>query len=372
MLTTAIRHQAASTAESPVVAVERRLRDKIRLHFHQRDGAAFWIDRARSLGVDAVHDIASVADLRLLGDMTPADLCARPLLDYIPRALHGDLPSFIVGQTGGTTGPANSPWTAYRQDEFEEAFIQPFAVAARHAGFPRCGRWLYAGPSGPHIIGKVVRRLAQCVDSPDPFSIDFDPRWARKLPPESFALARYLGHVVEQCLPIIVRQEVDVIFTTPVVLRHLAGAMTEQQRLAIRGVHYGGMALSRQDLHDFQITHFPNAVHISGYGNTLFGCCMELHTDPGRALEYFPFGARLLLDVVSHGASGPDRHSGTLPGRVRFTRLDDSMLIINMLERDCATVVVPPAPAPTGFGLPGVGDPHSPQTLEPDQRPGIY
>ncbi|MCP6726024.1 hypothetical protein NL526_28610, partial [Klebsiella pneumoniae] len=86
----------------------------------------------------------------------------------------------------------------YRSDELLEAFVDPFVSAARALGFPTSEQWLFIGPSGPHIIGKVVKHLAGRFESAEPFSVDFDPRWAKKLPRGSFAAHRYLAHVVEQ------------------------------------------------------------------------------------------------------------------------------------------------------------------------------
>ncbi len=157
-----------------------RLRRGLAVHFDPREGSAFWLARAAALGIDVRRDIRDVADLAALGEMSPADLRGRPLLDLIPKRFHGRLDQFIVGQTGGATG--EGVWTAYRVDEFEEAFIVPFVDAARYVGFPCGGSWLYIGPSGPHVIGKVVRHLANALGSMDPFSVDFDPRWARTLP----------------------------------------------------------------------------------------------------------------------------------------------------------------------------------------------
>ncbi|RMF73970.1 MAG: hypothetical protein D6744_15045, partial [Planctomycetota bacterium] len=66
---------------------------------------------------------------------------------------------------------------------------------------------------------------------------------------------------------------------------------------------------------------------------------------------YFPHGDRLILDVVHAGDTRSEER-----GRVRFTRLDDTVLLINVLERDAAYRSDPPADAPPGFGLPGVRD----------------
>ncbi len=341
-----------NTAAPKATSLEERLRRILAVHFHPELGTPYWIDRARLLGVDPIREINTVEDLALLGDMTPHDLCARPMVDYVPQVFHRRLDRFIVGQTGGTTG--GGTWTIYRDDEFQEAFVRPFALAADHVGFPRAARWLYVGPSGPHIIGKVAAHLARSVGSGDPFSVDFDARWAKRLTEGSFARDRYTQHVVEQAMTVIDSQEIGVLFITPAVLARLARLMTVEQRERVEGVHYAGMAISPQEMERFQLELFPTAVHLSGYGNTLFGCCLEVTTVAGRPLDYYPYGHRLLLEVVDdRGEPVPNGAIGT----VRFTRLDESMLLVRMVERDEASRVALPDPAPGGYSLAGVRNP---------------
>jgi phenylacetate-coenzyme A ligase PaaK-like adenylate-forming protein len=358
---------ASQRRSSHASETDKRLERALLIHFDPDHGTPFWLDRQAALGIDARRAIRSLSALELLGEMTPKDLTGRPLRDYIPRRFHDDLAGFVVGQTGGTTG--GGVWTMYRPDEFAEAFITPFAVAAAHVGFPRGERWMYIGPSGPHIIGKVVRSLSGCLGGHDPFSVDFDARWAKKLPHGSFAIERYLSHVIDQSMAVIDTQDIGVLFTTPAVLGPLADAMSQAQRQRIRGVHYGGMEVDADALSTFQGRLFPNAVHLSGYGNTLFGCCLELNADCDRIPEYFPYGARLVLEVVdANGRVVPDGEVGT----VRFTRLDESFLIVRMLERDAATRTAAPDYAPAGFVHSGVRNPHSPASLAPRQARGLY
>lgn len=339
----------------------------IATHFDPDSGTPYWLDRQAALGINARRDIRSYSDLQMLGEMTPSALSERSLRDYVPRRYHAELGGYVVGQTGGTTG--GGAWTIYRPDEFEEAFITPFTVAAEFLGFPRGERWLFVGPSGPHIIGKVVRQMAEGQGSPDPFSVDFDARWAKKLPEDTLALRRYLAHVVEQAMRVIAAQDIGALFTTPAVLGALAEAMSPAQRARIRGVHYGGMELRPELLAHFQRDLFPGAIHVSGYGNTLFGCTLELSCDLGRTPRYFPYGSRLVLEVVD--AQGRAAAPGET-GVVRFTRLDDSFLIVRMRERDAASAVLPPSDAPPGFTLAGVCNPHSPIMLAPKQSKGLY
>lgn len=339
-----------------------RLRRVISIHFDPVWGSDFWLDRAAALGIDGLRHLHAIEDLHLLGEMTPDDLNARPLLDYVPRRYHNRLDQLVVAQTGGTVN-GKGTWTAYRDDEFLEAFVLPFVVAASALEFPAGKQWLFVGPSGPHVIGKVVRHLAAAFGSADPFAVDFDPRWAKKLPPASFARQRYLGHVVDQAMAVISAQEVDVLFTTPPVLIALAGGMSVAQRERIRAVHYGGLVVTPQEMLHFQSEVFPNALHLSGYGNTLFGCCMELHATRGREIDYFPFGHRLLFEVDANDSR---------PGAVRFTRLDETFLIVNMRERDVAHAIAPPQHRPDDFELPGLRNPHPPASLNDRIAVGIY
>lgn len=356
-----------NTTTPPATMLARRLRRMIELHFDPDLGTPFWLDRAASLGLDPREAVHGPDDLHLLGTLTADDLRQRPLLDYLPRRYHRQQEQFIVGQTAGTSG--QGVWTAYRLDEFQEAFVLPFIDAADAVGFPRQEAWLYVGPSGPHVIGKAAPRLAHAMGSHDPFSVDFDPRWVKRLPEGSLARQRYTEHVLEQAMAVIDSQEIGVLFTTPPVLAALAQRMTPAQRQRITGVHYGGLALTPAELHDFQARCFPNAVHLSGYGNTLMGCALELSVAAGRTPDYFPHGHRLLFEVLDdQGRSLPPGRRG----RLCFTRLDHSMLIVRLVERDEAELVLPPAGAPEGFVLPGVRDPRPFRHELPSLKIGLY
>jgi hypothetical protein len=156
------------------------------------------------------------------------------------------LPRFVVGETAGTSGRPSA--TAYRDDEFQTAFITPFLKVVEATAFPRGLPWLWIGPSGPHIIGKVVRELARQTGSMDPFSVDFDPRWAKRLTEGSTARQRYLEHLTSQAMEVMQREEIGVLFATPPALAVLAARMSDRQREAIQGLHYGGMSLTPETI----------------------------------------------------------------------------------------------------------------------------
>jgi hypothetical protein len=331
-----------------------RLADLLDLHLHPLHGSHYWLRRQEALGWEVCDRVRGLDDLWLLGPTPAADLRRFPLRDFIPRAFHRDLDRFVIGETAGTTGEPCA--TAYRDDEFQAAFVDPFLCAAQAAGFPRGEPWLWVGPSGPHIIGKVVRELARQTGSMDPFSIDFDPRWARRLASGSLAQKRYLDHVAAQALDVLRREPVGVLFITPPALAALAERMSDRQREAIHGIHYGGMSMTAATVNDFRAA-FPSAVHLAGYGNTLFGVVMEVEDRPREHLDYFPQGDRLKLHVVACAEEQPESWPPEVlprgrPGRVLFHRLDESCLLAGVVERDEAERIA----ASGAAGALGCGD----------------
>lgn len=335
------------------VDYDAHLQRVIALHFDPVRGAPFWLERQAVLGLDALREIRTLADLARLGAMSAAALRERPLLDFVPVSQRGRLVGGVIAETGGATGRPKR--TVFSRDEFTAAFVTPFVQAADHAGFPRGGPWLWLGPSGPHVIGHAALACATALESPPPLAVDFDPRWYRRLPAESFARQRYLEHVVEQALDVLRSEPVEVLFATPAVLAKLVERMSAGQREKIRGVHYGGMRVSPAALRTAQLEWFPNAVHLAGYGNSLFGVCMEFGGPADRRLCYHPHGPRHVVQVAADG-------------RVWMSRLDETALIANLPERDVAEVggAAPVA----GFGM-GVVDPR-PRAEEAAAADGIY
>lgn len=356
------------TKTADVSHVDQRIERIVAIHFHPERGAPYWIDRARHFPFDPIREIRGVTDLPRLGFMDQDAMRSRPLSDFVPRPIWNARKDLIVVQTGGTLG--EPIWTAYAPEEYEAAFVAPFVAAANHVGFPGDGVWLYVGPTGPHVIGHAARSIALATGGREPFTVDFDVRWAKRLPQDSFAANRYLTHVIEQALAIVRVQPITHLFSTLPVLRALASELGETERQRILGVHYGGLAITAGDMTQLKRQAFPNAVHLSGYGNTLFGCCLQLDPSPKETLTYFPAGNRLLFGTCTDQTSASSiryLHSGA-GGRCVFTRLDETLLIANLLERDEIAIVSPPAGAPPEFTLPGVADP---QPIGPLRNPTV-
>lgn len=368
----------AGVARSEIADDIDRLRDLLALHLHPTLGSTYWLVRQERLGWSLRDRVRTFEDLWLLGPTPSQDLRRYPLKAFVPRAMHGQWPRFTIGETAGTSGRPRL--AAYRDDEFQIAFVDPFLRVAEATGFPRGEPWLWVGPSGPHIIGKVVRELARQTGSLDPFSVDFDPRWAKRLAEGSMARQRYLEHITEQALDVLEREEVGVLFITPPALASLTKRLSDRRREAIQGVHYGGMSLTPGIVNEFRAA-YPNAVHLAGYGNTLFGVVMEVADEPREAIDYFPLSPRVRFHVVERPARQdaasedwpPPRCPRRVPGRVLFHRLDESCLLVGMLERDQAELV-PPSPAALALGgeADGLRNPRPSDDAKAKLQLGLY
>jgi phenylacetate-coenzyme A ligase PaaK-like adenylate-forming protein len=343
--------------ESPIV---NRLRHVLRIHFDADLGTPYWLERQRELGIRATEEIQNIEGLALLGSMDERALAERPIEDFVPRAFRR-CNDYLIAETAGTLG---KPKTAvHRADEFEAAFIVPFLKAVRRTGFPEGGHWLFVGPTGPHIIGRAARRCARALGAGDAFTVDFDPRWAKKLTAGSFAAQRSLNHIEEQALHILEVQNIGVLFATPAVLTGLAEKVAESKRLAIRGIHLGGMHASAEFM-DRIGEKLPNAVVLSGYGNTLFGMIPQLGCRRETGFDYYPHGDRLVVTLVPLCEDGgrPDlmaRAEYGERGQVMVHRLDEMQLLVNVLERDTAVRIEAPGgdAAADGFPQDGLRDP---------------
>jgi thienamycin biosynthesis protein ThnN len=339
--------------------LSQRLRHIIGIHFDKDTGAPYWLDKQKEIGADMSKSIQCVEDLSILGPMDEEALATRPVEDFIPRIFRQEK-DYILAETAGTLG--RPKFAIHREDEFQTAFITPFVKAARHVSFPSNCRWLFVGPTGPHIIGRAARACARQMNAGDVFTVDFDPRWAKKLPVGSFASQRYLEHIEAQALRVLEVQNIGVLFSTPIVLSGLAKKMDKTKRRAIEGIHLGGMSAGVEFM-DKMSELFPNAVILSGYGNTLFGMMPQLNYDRQTGFDYFPYGHRLMVKVIPIASGCGTINIGSCVGygqrgQLVVHRLDEMQFIANFIERDSAIRIQSnPNLAADGFMLDGIRDP---------------
>lgn len=371
---------ASATPASVSIAddLQRHLRNMLALHFDPEQGSRYWLRRQRMIGIDVLQEVKDLADLQKLGPMNDESLRGVSVEEFVPRALLEQKNRLILGDSAGSTGAPKV--TAYTKQDFRRAFINPFVSAAQALGFPQEANWLFIGPSGPHIIGKAARACASRLKSMDPFAVDFDPRWVKKMKAGSMGHRRYLEHVIQQALDIVRTQDIGVLFTTPSVLAVIGEGMTKARRMRIRGVHYGGLALTRETYSKFRNDLFPNAVHLSGYGNTLFGMCPELFSAELRPIDYYPQGNRLVIRLIpmrGRGVQSNEQLGKSVDygerGQIMFHRLDPSGLIVNMCERDSAERIPPPSGFEhLNFRQDGFRHPEPLPSMKKEVKTGLY
>jgi hypothetical protein len=350
-----------------------QLNKTLSLHLDIKGGSLYWLRKQDQLGFNIQQRVQSIADLAELGPFDLDDLSRYPLEDFIPRSLLGQR-RLITGETGGATGKPKV--TAYFKDEFLQAFIEPFIKTTAWNEKSYYGHWLWVGPSGPHIIGKAARRIAEITTGCDGFSVDFDPRWYRSLTPESIGRRRYMDHLIAQAMSIVKQQTICYLFSTPVVLLALAEKMTERQQQAITFIYLGGMAVTVDALNALG-NYFPNARFLCGYGNTLFGVSHEqtAHRPVDKGPVYFPDSDRIVVQLISQDENLADSERIRRPvnygerGQVMMHRFDQSCFLANVIERDCGIRMAEPEGSGVGDGI---GSPQPAATKSFTVENGIY
>jgi hypothetical protein len=132
------------------------------------------------------------------------------------------------------------------------------------------------------------------------------------------------------------------------------------------------MALSAEKINDFR-EQFPQAVHLSGYGNTLFGCALEVADTQRQSVDYFPHGPRLLFDVLCNAEDQTEKQAEEKYGQLVFHRFDRSLLLVGMKERDWVTLIPLSAAArQAGLTSSGIRNPGPPSETQSKLRLGIY
>lgn len=303
-----------------------RQRELIAHHFHPIHGAPHWIGLAKERGISP-RDIVCFGDLARLGEFDRPRAAASPWTSLVPPDLLRLERGILLGETGGTTGPALR--SAWLEREFHRSFVEPLVTELDRRGCPPLRQWLFVGPTGPHIIGRAAAALARATTGADALLVDFDPRWFRKLSPGSFAAGRYTAHLVEQALQVLAVERPDALFITPAVLDALLPSLPTEARGGIRLVHLGGQSVTPERTLAYRGEFGPSTRVINGYGNSLFGCLIER----GEPVTYPYPREHHVLRIERAGELGRAVEPGGT-GRITCHRFDESMLLLNVVERD--------------------------------------
>ncbi|GHD81052.1 AMP-binding protein [Streptomyces goshikiensis] len=318
-------------------AVSKHLREMMRWHFDPATGSPFWLRKAPGLGFDPLTDIVEIADLRRFPDVS-GELRTVPVEDLVPEGSAGN--SFDVFESGGTVGAPKRVVDSESRGQNVEWVSE---VLTDH-GFPSQGHWLHVGPTGPHVVGRTVRHLAQLRGSMC-FTLDFDPRWVKRLigsgRPE--LAAEYREYLLDQIELVVNSQNIKVLFITPPVLEAVCArpALYDALGASLEGILWAGTSISPESLHQIEETFFPRARVAAIYGNTLMGIAPQRVREAGDShpAVFRPYFPQSIVELL-HPETGEPVEYGER-GQVLVHQLSKDMFLPNVLERDTAIRVRP-------------------------------
>jgi len=348
-------------------ALERRdahLREMIEWHFSPETGTPFWINWAKSEGIDPRQEIRTFDDLAKFPPFDDEVLRRDPHENWIPKAYAGK--PFFVFETGGTTGMPKQrlSWEDHLIDYTE------FSEHLDPDHFPMGANWLMAGPTGPRRLRLTIEHVAH-IRGGSCYFVDLDPRWVKRtIAMRDEATAnRYKDHVVDQAVTLLRHRKIECLFTTPKLLEAMAERVSLVQ-CGIKGVFCGGTSMTPQVIR-FLIEEVleGKAQLVPTYGNTLMGLARsrKLSAEDNWSITYYAPQPRAVLRCVD--GDDPTRlvDYGEW-GRVELTTLTREFFMPRFLERDEA-IRRPPA---GGFAWDGVGDVRPFRATQTKVVEGVY
>lgn len=359
---------AVSVSADAVQAAAERLdahtREMIDWHFSPETGCPFWLDWARQADWDPRREVRTFADLRKFPHFDDNWLRDEQNERWVPRQYAGR--PFAIFETGGTTGMPKQRigWEDHLRD-YEE-----FSATLDDAFFPRGGKWLMLGPTGPRRLRLCIEHLAN-VRGGSCYHVDLDPRWVKALiaSRDGDMANRYKEHVVQQGVTILKHRQVSCLFTTPKLLEALDAHLSLPDT-GVTGVFCGGTQMTPQMVRFLVEEVLDNrAQFVPTYGNTLMGlaCSRPLRPDDGWSITYHAPEPRAVLRVVDPNNTEHTVDYGAW-GRVELTTLTREFFMPRFLERDEAI-----RRAPWGrFAWDGVGEVRPFGALEQKAIEGVY
>lgn len=316
----------------------------VKFHFSKETGSKFWLSKAKELSFNPLTDIKEFADLNKFPDFSD-ELRNVSVSDLIPSGLKNKLNTVPeIFESGGATGKPKRIIEYYSRSNGTE-WINKVLNLHDFPADETLGDWLFVGPSGPHIVGRSMGKVARMRGSMC-FYIDFDPRWVRKCIKEGdhSVAQKYIEHIINQVKDILLEQNIKVLFATPLVIERLVSDsdLIKVAREKIKGLIWSGTSLSRESIYFLKEEIFPGAVVVGLYGNTMMGIAGQrptLKNDkyPANFYTYFP---NSIVEVVKFDDC-TEKVDYYQTGQVKVTLLTKEMFVPNNLERDQA-VRIPP------------------------------
>lgn len=349
--------------------VEEAIKAAMEWHFTEETASPFWLEKLSELPFNPIKDIKTLRDLDLFPDYTE-EMKHIAVEKMIPKGMLKYNWDYEVFESGGTTGsPQKIVDMLSRKKALEWVYLELEAQGA----FEGCdGHWLHIGPTGPHIVGRSIGRLAK-YRSKLCYYIDFDPRWVKKCVKngQTEIVQGYVQHIVEQALAVLKTQNIKVLFATPAVLDAISKhkQMAQLIREKVKLIIWAGTSIDEGMLDALETIIFPEIKIIGLYGNTLMGIAPQrrrFESDKQLCVfqTFHPFSIVRLVD--KQDSSQPAKYGEY--GQVKLTLLSPELLIPSHLERDQAMRI-----APAGeYAWDGVSDVKPLECLESKIFEGVY
>ncbi len=309
-------------------------------HFDPATGCAFWLSYAAELDFDPREEIHAYADLSRFPDVS-ARLRDVPAADLVPRGYGADPDIVGVFESGGTTGP---PKRVICLRDWLDQLLTWDDAHLDAAGFPRGVDWLGMVPTGPHIVGELVRGIARRRGGVA-HVIDLDPRWVKRLIAQGRGEVAdaYSRHLVEQATHVLRTQRIGVLTVTPPLLERMArdDELVELINMNVRAIRWGGTHMDADTMDLYRNDVFPGVILFGHYGSTMtLGFAGQRQGTEDCVFD--PFAPYTTFAVVDPNTRQPVAYGER--GQVVTRHISRSFLLPNNLERDLAVRV----PGPDG------------------------
>ena len=309
-------------------------------HFSPATGSPYWVKRAESLDFDPRRDVGSVEDLALFPNVA-AELRDVRAHDLIPRGFGRDPRVVGAFESGGTTG---APKRIVMLGEWWDRMLAWHLADMDARGAPSDRDWLVLAPSGPHMVGEIMRQVAQARGGLR-FTIDLDPRWVKKLieAGKVHEAEAYAEHLIDQAAFALRTQDIGVLMSTPPLLERLAERedLVELVRRKVQAIDWGGAHMDADTRRLYRTEVFPGVALCGTYGSTMVlgGALERQDLSDDDPCIFDPLSPYITFSVVDPDSGRKVAYGER--GQVVMNHVSRSFLLPNNLERDTAIRIRP-------------------------------
>lgn len=317
------------------IMIDDVVKECMKWHFSERTGSEFWLAKKRDFAFDPIKDIKNFNDLHLFDDYVD-EMKTVNVNALIPKGVRGLDYDIRVYESGGTTGSPQRIVDSYSRLEalsWVEKHFKKFGIQSDLEG-----DWIHIGPSGPHIVGTSIGRLANRRNKLC-FYIDFDPRWVKYVSKigKMELVNDYVEHIMIQIKHLFETQNISVMLITPLILETIVknSELLKLVQEKIKVIIWAGTSLDDETMNAYQSYIFKDKMFMGIYGNTLMGISPQRPYQDGDICSctfqsYYPYS---VIEIVDESDRMKMVDYNT-KGQVSVTLMTPDMFIPKHLERD--------------------------------------